>query len=65
MSESQVSDCRMMAAPEVMTMLGISRSALLKLTFQKINPIPSVKVGPKLRRFPLEKVRVWMDKLEK
>lgn len=47
---------------QVMKLLKISRSTLHSLILRKSNPLPSVKIG-KSRRFPFNKVRVWMENL--
>lgn len=62
--ESSITDThRLLSKQEVIGFLKISPTTLFELTRRKQNPIPSVKIG-KSRRFPLDKVRNWVDALE-
>lgn len=59
-----VAECGMLDAVQVMTMLKISKTTLYGLMRRGKDPIPSVRIG-KSRRFPVDKLRWWMEKLEK
>lgn len=58
-----IEDERFLDAAQVSKVLKISRSTLYGLIFRTKNPIPTVKIG-KSRRFPVDKLRWWMDNLE-
>lgn len=58
-----VHEIRLLTREQAMGLLGVSMTHLNTLVFRKKNPVPSVKVG-KSRRFPLDKLRWWMDNLE-
>lgn len=55
-------EARLLDAWQTAEMLGVSRSMLHKLSHQKVNPVPSVRIG-KARRYPLDKVRGWIGEL--
>lgn len=51
-----------LSATDIMNLLKVSRGTLYNLMFRKDNPLPSVRIG-KSRRFPFDKVKVWMENL--
>ncbi len=55
-------EVRFLDVEQVRKVLKCSRGHLYSLISRKKNPLPSVKVG-KSRRFPLDKMRWWMDNL--
>lgn len=54
---------RFLNSHQVISLLKVSRTTLHNLIMRVRNPIPSVKIG-KTRRFPLDKLRVWMERPE-
>lgn len=55
---------RLLSSAQAMRMLHISRTTLYSLMRRKVHPLPTVSLG-KLRRFPLDKLRWWMENLGK
>lgn len=53
---------RFLNMSEVMKVLKVSRGTIHGLIRRTKNPLPSVKMG-KARRFPLDKLRWWMENL--
>ena len=51
---------RLLDLHELISILKFSKFKIYGLINRKKNPIPSVKIG-KNRRFPLDKVRWWME----
>lgn len=60
--DHKLKDMRFLSVTQVMELFKISRSALHAMTRRPIDPVPSVKMG-KFRRYPLNKLKVWMEKL--
>lgn len=59
---SEVGGAQLLSGPQICQFLKISKSKLYDLMRDKKNPIPSVKMGSS-RRFPLDKIRWWMENL--
>lgn len=57
-------EMRFLTGVEMRVLLGISPGTLHRLTFQKVNPLPSKKFG-RLRRYPSNDVKAWMKGLGK
>lgn len=57
-----VNELRMLDANQIIKMFRISKTTLYALLKRRKDPIPSVKIG-KSRRFPLERVLWWREKL--
>lgn len=53
-------DSRMLTIPQVAEWLGVSKYTIFNLMSRKKDPLPSVLFG-KSRRFPLDKVRYWIE----
>lgn len=62
--EVSLAQSRMLSLDEVMKFLKISKSSLYRLMRRSKHPIPTVKLG-KHRRYPLDKVRSWIEGLER
>lgn len=62
--QESIETVRMLTAKEVLRLVGVSNTKLYEMISDKKNPIPSRKMG-KSRRFPFDKVRAWMETLEK
>lgn len=58
-----VDEVQFLEVNQVCKFLKVSKSTLYGLISRTKNPVPSVKLG-KSRRFPLDKLRWWMDNLE-
>ncbi len=58
-----VDEVQFLEVNQVCKFLKVSKSTLYGLISRTKNPLPSVKLG-KSRRFPLDKLRWWMDNLE-
>ncbi len=54
---------RMLSATQVQELLKCGKSKLYGLIMRRANPVPSVKIGNS-RRFPLDKLRWWIENLE-
>jgi excisionase family DNA binding protein len=59
----QIDQERFLDVKQLRKVLKVSKTTLYSLISRKKNPLPSVRIG-KLRRFPIDKIRWWMDNLE-
>lgn len=60
--DESLDKCRLLSSVEVLKFLKISKTQLYYLCHLKINALPSVKIG-RSRRYPFNKVRVWVENL--
>lgn len=55
------SSIELLTIKDITRVLKISTGTARKLFMRKINPIPSTVVGGRLRRFPKDKFKLWLD----
>lgn len=59
----ELEDRKYLSAGQMTKLLKVSRTTIHKLAHRKINPLPSVLLTGRSRRFPTDKVLAWMKEL--